>query len=70
MCQLTGVGFLACCVIGETLFVFGAGGSPLRDDQVKQCIERAFQRQTEASKLIMASLGSTAPNRAAHSVDR
>merc|ERR1711963_655747 len=34
------------------------GGSPLKDDQMKTCLERAFQRHTEACSLIKHSIGS------------
>lgn len=62
--------FRACHKMAPSLFAFAAGGSPLSDEQMKRCLERAFQRHAEASKLITLSLGSTTPNLASPPVDR
>lgn len=59
-----------CHKMAPSLFAFAPGGSPLSDEQMKQCLERAFQRHAEASKLITLSLGSATPNLASPSVDR
>ncbi|KAK7097966.1 exosome complex component RRP43-like [Littorina saxatilis] len=46
------------------------GGSPLKDQQMRLCIERAFQRHTEACNLITQSQGSTLSTLTSPLVDR
>ena len=38
-----------------------AGGTPLRDDQMQQCTERAYKRHTEACRLIDDAYNSLSP---------
>ncbi|KAL8573396.1 hypothetical protein ACOMHN_032411 [Nucella lapillus] len=46
------------------------GGTPLTDDQMKQCMDRSFKRHSEAVRLISVALGSSTPSRGRQCVDR